>query len=395
MFRTTFYGTKISDYGRKYGRVDYRTLASTFDAVLCNSILGYRDSWDEWEQVHGVVDNSEEIAEKKEQLEEFEEALNETKEAKANAEGAYDDLVEACENIDELLERFDSFEYEAGELLELMRCRNFETPNGEDLDSDTIEREIESLDFWGMREAIKSHQSIAENERDEAEETFSEAEEEERELTKQIETLTAEIEELQEEDTTEVEVMQWYIISDSGYQILSENTNEIIYYNEELDLYLWGVTHWGTAWDYVLTSIPCETYEQTKERENAEAEEEAEADELEAVEFFDIMDELEEVEEVETEAEEVEAWADASVGAKVKANALASDRYSITKTGWTGVITSVERDAEGNTIRFDAEGYGNGFVEGCNGDGEFFSLEPDYFNIISKGGADSDNDNSL
>ena len=25
--------------------------------------------------------------------------------------------------------------------------------------------------------------------------------------------------------------------------------------NETLDLYIWGVTHYGTGWDYVLTNI--------------------------------------------------------------------------------------------------------------------------------------------
>ena len=52
----------------------------------------------------------------------------------------------------------------------------------------------------------------------------------------------------------ESEVFQWYIIDDNGARICKES-GEIVYYNEELDLYLWGVTHWGTAWDYVLTDI--------------------------------------------------------------------------------------------------------------------------------------------
>lgn len=51
------------------------------------------------------------------------------------------------------------------------------------------------------------------------------------------------------------EIYQYYIISDRGYDILSEITDEIIFYNEELDMYVWGVTHWGTSWDYVLTNI--------------------------------------------------------------------------------------------------------------------------------------------
>ena len=32
-------------------------------------------------------------------------------------------------------------------------------------------------------------------------------------------------------------------------------TNEIVFYSEDLDMYLWGVTHYGTSWDYVLTDI--------------------------------------------------------------------------------------------------------------------------------------------
>lgn len=58
-----------------------------------------------------------------------------------------------------------------------------------------------------------------------------------------------------EETENTAEIFQWYIISDRGAEILQEYTNEIVYYNEELDMYLWGVTHYGTAWDYVLTDI--------------------------------------------------------------------------------------------------------------------------------------------
>ena len=51
------------------------------------------------------------------------------------------------------------------------------------------------------------------------------------------------------------EVFQWFIIDDWGARLLQQETNEIVYYNETLDMYLWGVTHYGTSWDYVLTSI--------------------------------------------------------------------------------------------------------------------------------------------
>lgn len=61
----------------------------------------------------------------------------------------------------------------------------------------------------------------------------------------------------EEEIIEEPEVFQWYIVSDSGAQIIQDYTNEILYYHDELDIYLWGVTHCGTGWDYVLTDIPC------------------------------------------------------------------------------------------------------------------------------------------
>ena len=61
----------------------------------------------------------------------------------------------------------------------------------------------------------------------------------------------------EEEIIEEPEVFQWYIVSDSGAQIIQDYTNEILYYHDKLDIYLWGVTHWGTGWNYVLTDIPC------------------------------------------------------------------------------------------------------------------------------------------
>lgn len=58
-------------------------------------------------------------------------------------------------------------------------------------------------------------------------------------------------------DTRYYDIFQYFIISDAGARILAEYTDEIVYYNEELDMYVWGVTHCGTSWDYVLTDIRC------------------------------------------------------------------------------------------------------------------------------------------
>ena len=51
------------------------------------------------------------------------------------------------------------------------------------------------------------------------------------------------------------DIYQYCIITDSGYSFLERYTDEIVYYHEELDMYLWGITHFGTSWDYVLTDI--------------------------------------------------------------------------------------------------------------------------------------------
>lgn len=118
-----FYGTKISDYGLKNGYIDYRTLASAFDAVMCNDLINITSS-----------------------------------------DGYYWDIV-----------------------------------NGSDYD---------------------------------------------------------------EEADTYADIFQFFIIDTNGAEILQELTNEIVFYNEKLDLYIWGVTHYGTSWDYVLTDIKIELDEE-------------------------------------------------------------------------------------------------------------------------------------
>lgn len=58
-----------------------------------------------------------------------------------------------------------------------------------------------------------------------------------------------------DEEQNEFEIFQYYIVSDSLKEILCYHTDEIVMYSELLNCYIWGVTHWGTSWDYVLTDI--------------------------------------------------------------------------------------------------------------------------------------------
>ena len=161
-----FYGNELSAREIEHGYINYRTLAKTFDAVLCNDItkLFYstiNSDYVEPEQVNGYIDNSDEIEQLQEQL-------------------------------DEITEQYNSAE-----------------PDSED----------------------------------------------EKRLSEQMDELQQQIDELEQEQDEQPDIYQYYIISDHGARILQEYTNEIVYYIEPLDVYVWGVTHYGTAWDYVLTDI--------------------------------------------------------------------------------------------------------------------------------------------
>lgn len=111
---TTFYGNKVSEYGIKNGRVDYRTFAKAFDAVLNNEIISNTFDIGEWEQINGTSE-------------------------------------------------YDDDEYE--------------------------------------------------------------------------------------------EIFQYYIVSESGADLIRYWTNDPLFYSYKLDMYVWGITHFGTGWDYVLTDI--------------------------------------------------------------------------------------------------------------------------------------------
>lgn len=156
-----FYGNKISDYGIENGRVDYRTLAKAFDCVLNNNIIDIT-GWENWSQVSGGIDNSEEIEELREQAEELEDTIT------VDTDDEYDT---------EVMERV---------------------------------RELED-----------------------------------------------QIADLEEEQERQPDIFQYYIVSDNALTILEE-ADEIVWYNSELDMYVWGITHYGTAWDYVLTNIRIE-----------------------------------------------------------------------------------------------------------------------------------------
>lgn len=145
-----FYGNEVSDYGKKYGYVDYRTLAKSFDAVMNNDIMQKTANIGYWESV-----------------------------------GANEEYYE-----------YNGNEYSYNELDELRD-----------------EYDEESEEYEAISEAL--------------------------------------------DNPYYHDIFQYYIVSDNGAEILQE-AGEIVFYNEALDMYVWGVTHYGTSWDYVLTNIKIE-----------------------------------------------------------------------------------------------------------------------------------------
>lgn len=74
-------------------------------------------------------------------------------------------------------------------------------------------------------------------------------------LEEQIEALEEKIRDLEYDQEYQPEIFQYYIVSGSGAEIIQEYTNDPLFYIPVLDCYVWGVTHWGTSWDYVLTDV--------------------------------------------------------------------------------------------------------------------------------------------
>jgi predicted nuclease with TOPRIM domain len=72
------------------------------------------------------------------------------------------------------------------------------------------------------------------------------------EQREELEKLESELDELNDEQERIPEIFQFYVVDNDT--LLQEN-NEIVFYCEDLDLYIWGVTHFGSGWDYVLTDI--------------------------------------------------------------------------------------------------------------------------------------------
>ena len=59
-----------------------------------------------------------------------------------------------------------------------------------------------------------------------------------------------------EENYSEFEIYQYFIVSGWDLtQVKEDYPNLLLEYLEPLDLWILGVTHFGTSWDYILTDL--------------------------------------------------------------------------------------------------------------------------------------------
>lgn len=137
-------------------------------------------------------------------------------------------------------------------------AKSFDAVMSNDIISKTSE-----IGYWDQVNGIIDNYDEIEELREKIEEledaiTDDTTAEQDEQTSAAIRELEKQIEELEEQQDYPPEIFQYFIISDNGAEILKDYTEEQVFYNEELDMYVWGVTHYGTSWDYVLTDIPCE-----------------------------------------------------------------------------------------------------------------------------------------
>lgn len=105
---------------------------------------------------------------------------------------------------------------------------------------DELNEEIDSIQY-DIDEMIEADESFEDSEKHLA-------------MVEKMDELQSQIDELEDEQNYPAEIFQYYIVDDNGAEILKD-CDEIVFYNDELEMYVWGVTHYGTSWDYVLTNI--------------------------------------------------------------------------------------------------------------------------------------------
>lgn len=117
------------------------------------------------------------------------------------------------------------------------------------MSNDIIQKTWEIIGYWEQENGIIDNSEEIE-ELEEQLEDLGEGSEKYEDIQEQIEELKEEQEQSYNQD-----IFQYFIVSDQGAEMIKQYTDDPLFYNENLDMYVWGVTHCGTSWDYVLTDV--------------------------------------------------------------------------------------------------------------------------------------------
>ncbi len=115
--------------------------------------------------------------------------------------------------------------------------------------NDSIMKNTCEIGYWEQENGIIDNSEEIE-ELEEQIEDLEEGFEEYTDIQEKIDELKEEQERLYNQ-----EIFQYYIVSDQGAEMIKQYTEDPLFYNETLDMYVWGITHCGTAWSYVLTDV--------------------------------------------------------------------------------------------------------------------------------------------
>lgn len=198
-----FCGNEASSYAKEQGYLDYATFAKAFDAVLNNEIMGKLESAGFYfEPIQdGSSDYSDEIDELREKAEDLRESAE-------NLQAKADEANDAADALEEDLEE--------------------ETDETEKTE---IRRKIDALRRSAKEDEENARQ--AEADADKAEEDADELENEQE----------------------PPEIFQYFIVSAHGAELIQEYTEDPLFYCSDVDMYIWGITHYGTSWSNVLTDV--------------------------------------------------------------------------------------------------------------------------------------------
>lgn len=126
----------------------------------------------------------------------------------------------------------------------------YSTVNGEYVEAEQVNGYIDNSEaIEAKREQIEVLEDTRDNSDDPEQIAY---------INEQIDELNEQIDELEREQDEQLDIYQYFIVSDYGARLIEEYTDDPLFYIDYLDCYVWGVTHFGTMWSGVLTNCKLE-----------------------------------------------------------------------------------------------------------------------------------------